>query len=177
VKAAILRFAAAWDTRFVDDPTLRRELMVDRGALIPTNRDNSVPVVVDHDMNRQIGVVRGIHVYPAVLPGGKVSDWYHASVELNDVPGWLRRDGSVSWGHRCLHEMELAGVNLLKRALIDEISVLTPARQPKEPLARVCWVGEPSAARTSSDRPTDGEVFHGGGLIRRPGIGQVLGVR
>jgi hypothetical protein len=42
------------------------------------------------------------------------------------------------------------------KGLIREMSILSPSRQPAEPLARVCWVGEKQesspAARSTSDR-------------------------
>jgi hypothetical protein len=55
-----------------------------------------------------------------------------------------------------------------------------PGRKPCEPLASVIHFGElkdSSAAGGSSDRAAVGEVFYGGEMIVRHGIGQVLEVR
>jgi hypothetical protein len=59
------------------------------------------------------------------------------------------------------HRMEIAGTTLLRRRLINKISILTPSTQPAEPLARVAWVGEKqttSPATGKTDRSVAGEV-------------------
>ena len=162
---SLLRFAAVFDT----DPKLARSRMVQRGALETLTRDQEIPVVVDHDMSRQVGTVRELFVAPDYQGG----DWYWASVELTDPPGWLKRDGAVSWSHVPLREQDVNGTTRLLRGIIKEISILSPTVQAAEPRARVEWIGEPVTKRSA------GEVIQHppGALIRRPGIGQVLGVR
>jgi hypothetical protein len=68
---------------------------------------------------------------------------------------------------------------------LNEVSLLTPSVAPAESRAKVVLLREAPvgsmslpAAGLSSDRPAVGEeVIYGGGLLRRPGIGQVIGVR
>jgi len=50
----------AWTTRVVEDPKLVRELMVERGALERLKLSEPIPVLVDHDQDRQVGTVREV---------------------------------------------------------------------------------------------------------------------
>ncbi len=97
-------------------------------------------------------------------------DWYWASVEITDPPGWLKRNGGVSWSHNSLRELDVDGTTRLLRGITHEVSILSPTVKPAEPRARVEWIGEPVT--------TVGEVLRhqpGTKFVRR-GIGQVLGV-
>lgn len=159
--SALLRFAPVFDPRIIDDPRLARQTMVQRGALETIKRDQEIPVVVDHDMSRRIGTVREIFVAPDVT-GGVVREWHFASCELSDPPGWLKRNGGVSWAWIPLQEQDVNGTTRLLRGLIDEISVLTPSAKPAEPCARVAWVGEEPSA------PREEVIYHPPGqLVRR----------
>ena len=112
----------AWTTRVVEDPKLVRELMVERGALERLKLSEPIPVLVDHDQDRQVGTVREVFVWEDVLPGPVVAPWF-ASIDLTDAPGWLKRNGGVSWSHKKLWQMEIAGTTLLRRALISPQSM------------------------------------------------------
>ena len=175
VKAALLRFAPVYDPRMVDDSELGRDLMVQRGALKePLKLGEKIPVVVDHDDSRQVGTVREIFIAPDVN-GGVVQDWYFASVELTEpAPGWLKRNGGVSWSHYALRTQEIGETTRLLRGLIKEISILTPSTQPAEAFARVVWFGDPVTKRSV---PAGDVIVHppGGVLVRR-NIGRVLAV-
>jgi hypothetical protein len=168
-----------------DDPRLVRELMVlRRDALHQVKLFEPIPVVVDHDMERKVGTVRPINVFDDVVQGALVALWYFAHCDITDPPGWLERGGGVSWCHNKLSTWEPTGVKttVLASALVHEISILTPATEPAEPLACVSWVGEiepkTPAMVPTSDRAVAGEVIYGTGeLIRRDHVGQVLGVR
>ena len=174
--SALLRFTPVFTCAILDDPKLARSLMVQRGALERVKRDEPIPVLVDHLAERQVGTVREIFIAPDVV-GGVVQDWYMASVELPDPPGWLKRNGGVSWSYNKLQTQDVNGSTRLLRGIIHEVSILSPSVEPAEPRARVAWVGESPAARTTSTRAA-GEVFYGDGTtITRHGIGQVLGVR
>ena len=115
-----------------------------------------------------------------VAPDYKGGDWYWASVEIADPPGWLKRDGGVSWSYNALRTQDVNGVTRLLRGIIHEIS-LSPTVKPAEPRARVEWIGElkrSPAAGPSSDRAAAGEVIYGDGrTIRRHFDNAVLGVR
>ena len=62
---------------------------------------------------------------------------------------------------------------------VHEISVLSPSVRRAEPNARVeVFAPRSSPAQPYRDPALAGEeIIHGGTVIRRPGIGQVLGVR
>jgi len=156
VKTALLRFAPAFTPLIVDDAKLVREYMVERGALVPMSYQKPIPVLVNHDESRQIGTVREIAIYDEVISGSRTAPYYVAHVDITE-PTAMRRGDGVSWAYHPLHTMELAGTKLIRRALILEVSVLTPAMKPAEALARVVWVGEkqtssPAAGATTSDR-------------------------
>lgn len=109
-----------------------------------------------------VGTVR--EIFEAPDSGG--GDWYWASVELTYPPGWLKRNGGVSWSHNALQTQDVNGTTRLLRGLITEVSILSPSVEPAEPRARVAWIGESqraSAAGPSSDRPVAGEVIYGDG--------------
>ena len=171
MKTAVLRFVPAYTPHLLDDPRLVRQLMVERGALTKVKLDEPIPVVVDHDLDRQIGTVRSIDVWDDVMPGAFVAPWFFAHVDLEDPPEWLKRGGGVSWSHRNVHSMEIAGTTLLRSAIIDEVSILTPSTQPAEPLAQVWYVGEEQTSRAEA-----GEII-GGQRIVRHNSGKILGVR
>jgi hypothetical protein len=167
VKAALLRFAPVYDPRIVTHPKLARSLMVQAGALERVNRDQPVPVLVDHDDGRVVGEVREIATFPET--DGRT--WLFASVALSEPPEWLKRNGGVSWGYKVLQEQDVNGTRRLLRAFVTEISVLSPSVQPDEPLARVTWIGEQRLrARTVEHRHPPGRV------LRRPNSGYVIGV-
>ncbi len=60
----------------------------------------------------------------------------------------------MSWSHKHLHSMEIAGTTMLRNALIMEISILSPSTKPAEPLARVALVRESA----STDRLAVGDT-------------------
>ena len=145
--------------------------MVQRGALETVGRDQAIPVLVDpvlvdHDPSREVGYV----LETFVAPDYKGGDWYWASVEITDPPGWLKRNGGVSWSHNPLRELDVDGTTRLLRGIIHEVSILSPNVKPAEPRARVEWIGEPVTTVGEVIRHPPGTKF-----VRR-GIGQVLGV-
>lgn len=175
-RTALLRFAPGFTPLLVDDPKLVREYMVERGAIQPPSLSKPIPVLVNHDESRQIGTVRTLAIYDEVLSGSRVAPYYVAHVNITGPTAMQRGDG-VSWGFRILREMELAGTKLIRSALIEEVSVLTPPMKPAEVFARVAWVGELEkpkpklAPATSSDRAAGGEVVYGDGrTITRHGV-------
>ena len=133
-----------------------------------------MPVVVDHEMGRQIGVVRELSLLD--WPGGR---WGAAHVTLNDCPAWLKRGTPAGFGRFNVYAVPLGeDAERVVDAFIQEVSVLR-ARRPAEPGARVEWLGvssSPPAVPTASDRTAGGEVELPAGRIIRPGIGQVLAV-
>ena len=156
---AVLRFAPVYDPRILEVPGLARDLMVQPGALETVGLDEATPVVIDHDMDRQVGTVREIYIAPSV-DAGHVPEWFYASCDFEGPPGWLRAGGGVSWSHIPLRTQDVNGTTRLLRGVIKEISILTPSTRPAEGLAQVAWIGSP-AASTTSDRAVAGEVIYG----------------
>jgi hypothetical protein len=67
---------------------------------------------------------------------------------------------------------------VVSSCLLKKISVLTPATAPAEPLARVCLVEELPAAAATPGSAAGEVIYHPpGAIIRRPGLGRVLGMR
>ena len=162
--SALLRFTPAFTPRVLDEPRLVRAMMVERGAgvLTKVRLDEPTPVVIDHDLDRQVGTVRWIAVWDDVVDGTLVAPWYFASCDITDPPGWLKRGGSVFWSHKHLHSMEIAGTTMLRKALIVEISILSPSTEPAEPVGprrprpqnhrRRAPIASPSVTRSTASR-------------------------
>ena len=160
--SALFRLVPVYDARIINDPKLARSFMVQRGAFEMISRDGEIPVVVDHADEREeanvIGRVRELYIAPDVT-GGVARDWYFASAELTDAPGWLKRNSGVSWSHIPLRTQDVNGTTRLLRGVITEVSVLSPSVRPAESMARVVLVRSPAALPTS-DRAVAGEVIY-----------------
>ena len=97
--------------------------------------------------------------------------WIVARGVINgDPPSWLRQyHTKASLGFWDVHSTpHINGSTRITRAIVEEISLLRDLT-PAEPLAEVTLL-----RRTKEPEPV---VFYGGELIRRPNVGQVLGVR
>ena len=177
---ALLRFTQAYDPHVLANrPELARDLMVDRGGLRTLPGQEVIPVVVDHSMDRRVGVVR--EMFTDTDTDGR--RWNFASVTLDpNPPEWLKRGTPVSWSYKAFGTREAhwgSKTTHITDAFILEISVLR-MKEPAEALAKVLWVGElpeDSPAVATSDRAAAGDVVLVGQRIVRHGCGQVLGVR
>ena len=142
--------------------------------LIPCQK---TPVVIDHDMERIVGVVH--ELFTMEWTDGP---WICARATLDDPPGWLKTyETTASFARWDVHSTPHDdGWDRVTRAFVKEVSLLSPAVEPAEPLACVTLFKpiEERAARIARAPASDGTVIHGNGqLLRRPNIGQVLGVR
>ncbi|HZG35793.1 MAG TPA: hypothetical protein VEY87_08090 [Gaiellaceae bacterium] len=178
---AVVSFAPAYDTRHVtDDRAGAPDLMVGSDALKKVRLDEPVPVVVDHNREHVVGQVRNFWVHEDVDLGTRCRRWWFASCHLTEAPSWLKRGGGVSWSYNLLSAYDLDGISIITSCLFREVSLLTPATQPAEPLACVMLLKR-EAARTSApavgpDRLAADEIIDDG-ILRRPAIGRVLAVR
>ena len=111
-----------------------------------------------------------------------------ASVTFTRPPGWLRRDGGVSLQYATLQKQDVDGWIRVLRAILDEVSVLTPATKPREPCARVTWLGEEESGEAIVHAPGGDKarrlyavepqvIHHAPGSTLRRHIGSVLAVR
>lgn len=160
---------------------VRHHEMYERGALKPRPGLDvlDVPILVDHIKDdTPIGRVRTLRTDECWTGGTWL--WVHA--DIDDPPGWLRKGSGVSIARSAFHTRDLgAGWDLICKALLNEVSILSPGSKPAFPRAQVVWIGErqdsPAVRQPTSDRAA-GELFYGDGTtITRHGIGQVLGVR
>ena len=171
---AVLRFAPAYDTRhLVDGAVNAPELIVASDALKQLRSGEPTPVVIDHNSERVVGRVKNVYVWDDVDYGTRVRKWHFAAVELDEKPEWLKRGTGVSWGYHPLHTYPAGkDTEVLTSCIIREVSLLSPAERPREPLARVCYVKETRPVTRHQAQP--GEVVFGHGqILRRPDIGRV----
>jgi hypothetical protein len=131
------------------------------------------PVRIDHIKTRNIGRVLGLIEFD--FPPGR---WVFASCEIDEPPEWLRRGtaASMSWCNLGVREPMPGGWLRHNAGLVTEVSVLSPGVKPAEPGAQVVTLNRTSPPPAAPATPP-ATVLHGGGVIRRPGIGQVLAVR
>lgn len=138
----------------------RADRFYERGALklLP----HGAPLVIDHDLAREIGRV------DALLEFEDVDDlWLWARATVTDKPYWLKRGTPCSFGRYNVHVGHFGWTHA---AFLREVSVLRD-QTPAEPRAQVALLERAAVV------PADETVIHGGAVLRRPGIGQVLGVR
>ena len=153
--------------------------MFDRCALKPPHgRELSdIPILVDHIKEAEpIGRVTALRT-DRCWTGG-TWQWVHA--EITDPPAWLRKGAAVSISHSAYSTRTPWGAewDLIQKAFLNEVSILSPGVKPAHPRARVEWIGKPEPQAARTDRRPAGEVIHhppGGVLVRR-NTGQVLAV-
>lgn len=172
-----LKFAPVFTSERFNDPRWTRpgRTMYSKLEFIPGK--TSVPLLLNHDDDREIGTVDLIY-------RGEWIDgpWYFAAATLDrEPPPWLQRGCRVSFRCTPLHRNEdftIRGVtaDVLYRGFVNEVSVLV-GREPAEPLAQVLSVKRTEASPPMVTSDFGGEIIHGGQLIRRPNSGVVLGIR
>lgn len=128
----------------------------------------SVPLVIHHDMDRQVGTVDLIYA----------ADWtpgpfYFARAQVDNLPAWVRRGTPVSFGRWNAVSFPQGEHERVLSAYVKEISLLPPGVEPGEPLACVLSVDRTAApastpARAARAPDPVGEVIYGNGqLVRR----------
>jgi hypothetical protein len=108
--------------------------------------------------------------------------WICAHVTVTDPPCWLDKRTAASFARITVHAPPMGeDAYRVTRALVKEVSIVSPDRRPREPLAHVLWIGESTssspAAERSDRRPAAGEVILGGErIVCRHNTGKVLAV-
>ena len=113
-------------------------------------------------------------------PEGGALPWMVARATVDEAPGWLRTRTKASFGFIAHNTRTYSEGDLIAGALVREITVLSPDRKPAEPCAEVLLLRQVSpATEATSDLAVAGENLRNptGAVLRRPGIGQVLGIR
>ena len=176
----LIKFAPIVTAERLNNPTWERpgRTMYRSGALrfLPTQTE--IPLLVDHRMERQIGVVHELFEMDWVD-----GPWICARATVADAPAWLKRhETKASFGRWNIHATEVGEYERVTSAFVREDSLLSPAHEPNEPLACVLSIRPTEtptdqASRTRAPSPV-GQVLYTppDAVLRRPG-GQILGVR
>jgi hypothetical protein len=192
---AFLKFGRLYDPALVAGKEGEGRTLYDRKSMLTLERE--IPVVVDHDLDQRIGVVRWIDELPDTD-----GSWYAALTEITHPPPWLKRGTRVSFCSRPFQRSEYNGWQIVRRAILEELSVLSPGVRPVEPCAQVLRLERSNGApRSSSSRLAPGAVVlhnysdaeveamiaaadrrraqpgRGPDVLVRRNVGQVLGVR
>lgn len=143
-----------------------------RGAL--KLNGGAPPVLVDHDYDRPIGQVLGLFEAPDTD-----GHWLWARCRIDQPPDWLKKGTKASIGYKALFRGGMGEWSWIHRGLLTEVSILSPGVQPAEPLAHVALLERAASPAAGTDRPVVGDtvIYHPPGVLRRPGIGRVIGVR
>jgi hypothetical protein len=122
------------------------------------------PLVIDHDCGREIGQVRQLAEF-------RDTDglWLAAHCTVANPPEWLKVGTRASFSFGLLSDQRVGDWRRVLRALVSEVSVLSPGIEPAEPRAKVMLL--------ERHEPAGGiHVKHGQRIVRH-GIGKVLAVR
>jgi hypothetical protein len=137
--------------------------------------------LVDHDRGHEVGAVIELVEFPDVD-----GNWLAARCKVDAPPTWLEQGKTkASFSYAVAQSQRIGDWTRVLRGVLNEVSLLAPGVAPAESRAKVVLLREAPggsmsvpAAGLSSDRPAVGEeIIYGGGLLRRPGIGRVTGVR
>jgi hypothetical protein len=165
---ALIRFAPLTTLERVNSEAWKgTRTMYDSHSRVCTGEDE-LPLIVDHDDTKVIGVVRSLDRFEDVD-----GPWLTALARIYERPAWLKRNTPVSFGYGSAGtSRNVFGCEILRRGIVSEISLLSPGVEPAEPGAKVLTINrDETAALDPGDR-----VSYGGRMIYRPGIGQVLSV-
>jgi hypothetical protein len=171
-KSALVMIAPVFTCERFNDPAWARpgRTMYAPGSLKLLPNKTSVPLLVDHDEEREIGVV---HRFGMI--DWNDGPWIYASATVDDPPSWLERRAPASFCHHPYDRREVTirdrSAEVVYATFVDEVSVLSRANTPAEPRAHAWVFDEPT-------KPSPVEVIHhppGGVLVRR-NLGKVLAV-
>ena len=146
--------------RFNDPAWTRRRSLYEAGGLQFLPGKATVPLLVDHDEGREIGVVDNLWRWDWTD-----GPWVVAHATVAAPPSWLKRGTRASFGFAVLHRRELnisgTQADVIARAIMQEVSVLSPATTPAEPCAEVLSMPHRDKAHHQSRRAA-------GHPVRRP---------
>jgi hypothetical protein len=158
---SLIRFAPLATPERINSASWKRpgRTMYDFGALTFLPGKSSVPLFVNHDKARQIGVVTELMRLDDID-----GPWLAALATITDRPCWLERGTRCSFAYASAGTShDFFGCQIVRRGLVSEVSVLSPDRTPAEPLASV-W----SLRRAETTSSCDGEViYHAPGTVLR----------
>jgi hypothetical protein len=127
---AVIAFAPETSAKRLNDPRRGKRTLYDTSQLRMLPHEQTIPLLVDHDENRELGRVNE-------LMRLRDSDgwWLCAIATLEKCPVWLKRGVPSSFRFNRL-QSDGFGNDIVRAGLVREVSVLSSA-EPYEPLARV----------------------------------------
>lgn len=165
---AIIKFAPVFVADRFDDATWNRpgRTLYQRGAFSFLPGKRTVPLLVDHDDDHEVGTVHELFEFDWID-----GPWIAARATVTDPPAWLKRgETKASFGSKPYdrREIDIRGTraDIVAKAFVEEVSVLSPSVKPAEPRAEV-WSFRPvekraassPAAGGSSDRSVVGDPY------------------
>jgi hypothetical protein len=133
-----------------------------------------VKVLLDHDERREVGQLAQLTVNRG---------WLEGVFYLDETRSWsgvaedrLKLGTPVSIAYTSQASSDWKGDGL-RRMLVGELHELSIVKHGAIPGAEIIMTIPRRSKPKAPQRQAVGEVIYGGPLIRRPGIGQVLGVR
>ena len=168
----LVRLVSADTFEELTEGTLNPDRYCQRGGL-RLLQPEGVPLIVDHDATREVGVVHGFLEF-ADTDG----DWAWARATISDPPPWLKTGTRCSYGSIPVHRSHHGWIH---RSLVQEVSLLSSDHVPLEPRAHVAVLKRTSPATNpapsaSTNRGVEEIRLPADAIIRRPS-GRVLGVR
>jgi hypothetical protein len=154
---ALIKFAPIFTIERFDDPAWNRpgRLMYEARALRFLPGEESVPLVVDHEESSVVGTVHAPMFKMDWIDG----PWICARATVNTPPSWLERGTRASFDFRApdRRKINIHGTcaEVIAWAVVREVSVLSAAKKPVEPLAEVLSYSpseEPSSRAAVPDR-------------------------
>jgi hypothetical protein len=140
---ALIKFAPLHTLERRNDPRWTRpgRTLYEPGALKFLPSVSEIPLLVDHDYSRRVGTVHELFRMEWID-----GPWICARATVDDPPAWLRKhDTKASFEHRT-YDRSTFYPDLIRRALVSEVSILSPSVKPREPLAQVVHLRESVAA-------------------------------
>ena len=134
---AHIQFAPIATLERLNDPAWNRAdtTLYDAGSLAFRPSKTEVPLLIDHDENRQVGLVRTL--YRIEEPDGP---WLCAAARVTAPPGWLTRGTQASFAFLPIQESSFTqpgDADHIRKGWITEVSILSPGTKPAEPRAKV----------------------------------------
>jgi hypothetical protein len=183
---ACIRFAPYFTIERLEAGPKNGRTLYDKGGLRFLPGVETVPLLVDHDEDLEVGFVDKLWHWDDID-----GPWCVARATVTKPPAWLTRGTKASFAFskmwtasredRAVYERIVRRYRedappmdwkYVHKGLVSEVSILSPGTKPAEPLAQVLLV-----ERTSAAEPA-GKVIHtpSGVLVRRHS-GHVIGVR
>jgi hypothetical protein len=150
--------------RFEDSAWRSDRTMYESGSLRFLPSKDTVPLLVNHDEEWEIGVVHELFKMDWVD-----GPWIVARCTVENPPSWMQRHRRASFGFKLLRRREanIRGMkaDVIAGAIVTEVSVLSESVEPAEPAASVLsfrpMEAKPSLAAVPN-RAVAGEVVWGG---------------